>query len=428
MAGTKKIKHPILLTLGVVFIFHSVLKNNNDASSNKHDAVSITSSDSSQPEAKTEEVYSPTCEETVYAKPETYVEDSLWDTGTITTSSERSYSDETIDSQNENSSSYVSASYWDANPYTAIEKAIQEMASQITIEDDAYTLTWADVGTMPYGSFWIKSITSSHYTENGHDYNTYYFEYYNVSSDDIIEMKAQIDERYQEIVSYIPEDADTFETARIVHDILVSEISYDHTLTQDYRTSVYGGLVRGQAVCCGYATTYCFILNRLGIPCQIIQNDDHSFNKIGSTYVDVTWDDDDCIDENGNAVIRYTYFGMSLDTVNSIPAHEVAYVSYNEGSDAYILPSYFEYYGYELSYYDYNAIVNIFREQYSTGNLFPSVHFANSDAYYEFAEKINTDIWSILPDIGYSGEYIVFYPDEENLTWRLGLSPVISLD
>ena len=308
------------------------------------------------------------------------------------------------------------------DPYEAIEDAINRRESSICIVNDVYDLKWADVSAMgDYGCFWVSEITSSHYSEDGNDYNTYYFSYYNISENDIAVMKAQIDNQISNILSGIPAGQSQPDICKTVHDYLIGSISYDQSLTADYNENAFGGLVLGRCTCAGYAATYHCVLSRLGIPCAIVQNDTHAFCKVGQTYVDVCFDDIGAVDENGNAVISYYYFGMSYDQVISEPAHEVSYITHGYNNNDYIIPYYYE--NYELSYYDYNAVLNIYRDQLSRGNLFPIVLFTNYQAYEDCAEHMQSDIWAMLDELGYTGDYCVFYPNEERLTWGIGLSP-----
>lgn len=79
-----------------------------------------------------------------------------------------------------------------------------------------------------------------------------------------------------------------------IHDYLAANCVYDETLT--HKTG-YDALVRGTAVCQGYAEAYMDLLERCGIDCAIADSEamNHSWNLVnigGQWYhVDVTWDD-----------------------------------------------------------------------------------------------------------------------------------------
>ncbi len=102
------------------------------------------------------------------------------------------------------------------------------------------------------------------------------------------------------------------------HDYLATHIEYDKRLydgtmpNESYNN--FGALVRGTAVCNGYALAMCDLCNRVGIPCRMIDSDpmNHAWNVVqigGSWYhLDVTWDDptDDVL---GN--VKHTFFLLS---------------------------------------------------------------------------------------------------------------------
>ena len=88
------------------------------------------------------------------------------------------------------------------------------------------------------------------------------------------------------------------------------------------RYTGYGLLVKGTAVCQGYAEAYMDLMTRAGIPCIIVVSEDmnHSWNlvKIGGSWyhVDVTWDDpsfDQTKDVYG--YVGHNYFLISDNTM-----------------------------------------------------------------------------------------------------------------
>ena len=437
---TKKKKHPILTVIAVILFLRAVT---NNVKKEKNDFTSTDTGNTVQSERVSNSTYRQT-----EPQPENYdfVDYTADSSGTLTenddsiwnTAEESAYISDTCDDYwegsesadsiwgtTDNETTEASEIYVYEDPYETIERAIINREPQVTVVDGAYTLMWADISTFAYGSFWVSSIQSSYYEENGHDYSTYYFEYWDLTEADIKEMEAQIDARCQEIISRIPENADTFEKCKTVHDILVSEISYDHSDSLPYRWTVYGGLVQGQAICSGYAATYAYLLDQIGIPCQIVHNIVHAFNKVGDTYVDVCWDDHDTTDAYGNAIVLYNYFGTDYNTTNSRESHQVMYITSNNGSDEHILPSYNDYYGYVLSGYDYATVVEILREQYNAGNLFPTIQFTDLSTLHEFDEIIGKDFWSIMAEIGYTYEdYCSYVIDEDTLTCLFYLSDI----
>lgn len=89
-----------------------------------------------------------------------------------------------------------------------------------------------------------------------------------------------------------------WQMALSVHNYIIQHTAYDQTYE---KMSGYDALVNGSSVCNGYATLYMDVMNRLGIPCQMVICEDtgdgegHGWNLIqldGQWYhVDLTWDD-----------------------------------------------------------------------------------------------------------------------------------------
>lgn len=94
------------------------------------------------------------------------------------------------------------------------------------------------------------------------------------------------------------------EKIRQVHNWLINNIEYDTNLEAKEPYSIYGALREGKAVCEGYARSFKYILDELGIPCVLVsgtgtnsngETESHAWNYVqieNNWYaVDVTWDD-----------------------------------------------------------------------------------------------------------------------------------------
>lgn len=106
----------------------------------------------------------------------------------------------------------------------------------------------------------------------------------------------------QEALSVVMEDMTDVQKAVALHDYLVVNCEYDY---ENYLNNAipaesytaYGALVKGTAVCQGYALAYKYLLQEVGIPCYMVSSStmNHAWNMVeldGQLYqVDVTWDD-----------------------------------------------------------------------------------------------------------------------------------------
>ena len=150
---------------------------------------------------------------------------------------------------------------------------------------------------------------------------------YSASKDKRKKMKADTEKKATAILKKIikPEMTD-LQKEKVIHDYIVNHTAYDYnnyikgTIPMEDYTD-YGALVKGKAVCDGYAKAMFRLLNKAGVKCLYIvgtANDkngsfDHAWNKVkinGKYYnVDATWDDP--IYPDGKNGISYDYFNKS---------------------------------------------------------------------------------------------------------------------
>ncbi len=96
----------------------------------------------------------------------------------------------------------------------------------------------------------------------------------------------------------------TYNDIKMVHDYIINNTEYDTTISRPNIYNIYGALVNKQAVCEGYAKTFKYMMDGLGIPCTLVigvasnsegKNENHAWNYVkldGNWYaIDTTWDD-----------------------------------------------------------------------------------------------------------------------------------------
>lgn len=96
----------------------------------------------------------------------------------------------------------------------------------------------------------------------------------------------------------------TYEVILSAHDLLVDNVEYDKTLSNQNIRNVYGTLCNNKAVCEGYAKTFKYMMDAVNIPCIVVignatnskgENESHAWNYVkidGIWYgIDATWDD-----------------------------------------------------------------------------------------------------------------------------------------
>ncbi len=105
-----------------------------------------------------------------------------------------------------------------------------------------------------------------------------------------------------------------YERVLAVHDYLVRGCAFDSGESPAQASfTAYGALVLGSAVCQGYSDAFALVMERLGIPCVVVDSEEmsHAWNMVlvdGAWYhVDVTWDDPSP-DGGPDAAVSYVFF------------------------------------------------------------------------------------------------------------------------
>lgn len=160
-------------------------------------------------------------------------------------------------------------------------------------------------------SFWWGGTVNYYETEEG-TIPSITLEY-TYEGKTLAEMRAELDAAVERIMVDLP-DGSVFDKALYLHDKVAELVDYK---IGDHDQTAYGALVKGEAVCNGYATAYQLLLMKAGIPAWTINGVSdgvaHAWNLVWlnnktCVYTDVTWDDQDVIS-------RY-YFNMSLDEID----------------------------------------------------------------------------------------------------------------
>ena len=152
----------------------------------------------------------------------------------------------------------------------------------------------------------------------------------NFVSREVIDGKVRLLEAMRQEIARQLQGHSQYEQIREVHNWLINNIEYDVDLEAQEPYSIAGALTEGKAVCEGYARSFKFILDGLGISNVLVsgtatnsngETESHAWNYVqlnGNWYaVDVTWDDP-VIVGNGSAELddetRYKHFLKGSNT------------------------------------------------------------------------------------------------------------------
>ncbi len=142
--------------------------------------------------------------------------------------------------------------------------------------------------------FWLETAYVCKYTETGRcveiDLRT------NRTARDLEASQAAFAEQADAILSQARNMSSDYAKEKYVHDRLLDTVSY--YTGAEMNQSAYSALVEGRTVCAGYARSFQYILQQLGIPCYYCTGyagESHAWNIVvlddGCYNVDVTWDD-----------------------------------------------------------------------------------------------------------------------------------------
>ncbi len=213
----------------------------------------------------------------------------------------------------------------------------------------------------------------------------------------------ELNQKVQELANEAKKYSTDYERVKFVHDYLVTNVEYDHFAADEINNSVraassehaysaYGCLVKNKAVCSGYAKAFQLVMKTLGIKCDYITGDaggPHGWNCVyidgQGYYMDVTWDDADDKDANGNLCypegVEYKYFCV---TTQELSRNHTVDNGFTPPTCVAVENNYFVKEDYLVEKYNFNTVDEIFERQ---KNLqIKSVKFAS---YYEYLKAYN---------------------------------------
>lgn len=189
---------------------------------------------------------------------------------------------------------------------------------KITFSDifDTYQLIYNDQYTLFYISPTIEYVE-----ERTTGYITTMKLRYNFPKEDIEEMKKDIGNEADKILSKVNGEMSDYEIVKLFHDSIITSCKYSGEAENP--NNIYGCLVDKEALCQAYSQTFTYLCHRAGINALVVlgvANEPHMWNLVeidGDYYhIDLTWDDPDR-DRNPDSV-RYDYFGLTDERIREL--------------------------------------------------------------------------------------------------------------
>ena len=279
-----------------------------------------------------------------------------------------------------------------------IKTALKSCPKRILLWNGTYSGNPQDYAPL-YDCFWVDRFSSRNDTVMGIPVGIIEMNYSVTDPKTIARMQAEIDAVAWEILAKCPGDGDIFGDCLVIHDELIKRITYDRSLSFPHIYDIYGALVNGKAVCQGYAYAFSYLTNLLGYDSVVVISGNHAWNMINSwincneRFIDVTWDDLDCKDSRGYEYIRYDYFGLTKEMVESIKDHGIVGIN---GTQQPVVPdrepfNYHEMYGYVSFSYSYDELVEIFRMQDTSRGRTAAIRYLTDASWDAAKSRLLTD-------------------------------------
>lgn len=234
---------------------------------------------------------------------------------------------------------------------------------------------------------------------------------YQLTKEEAVERKAEIDQAVQAIVDNVDMQASDYNKVKYVFETLIRRTEYD--LNAPDNQNIYSVFVGGSSVCQGYAKATQYLLNCLGVECTLVQGtvengQGHAWNLVrvdGSYYyVDTTWGDASYQQEDGQSVdgqylpeINYDY--LCVTTEQLLRTHTISsIVPMPECMDT--AANYYVQEGALFESYDKEQMARLFKQAADRGENDVTVKCANEECFRLIKSALidEQDIFDYLPD------------------------------
>lgn len=226
--------------------------------------------------------------------------------------------------------------------YDRIAKAILDMDDKVTIPSSLEPPAMKQIYKYYYydhtENFYLSNVSMNYsYTNVAgvKKYKSYTFKFsYRYDKQTVTKMRSEIAAKAARLITAISGKSGDEAKERALHDALVGAVQYDSSAfdkPKDYPESftIYGALIKGTAVCDGYAKAMKLLLDSCGIQSIYVSGtaanssdvSSHAWNMVLISgkwyYLDATFDDPVFYDSKGQYInkniIDHTYFNFVQD-------------------------------------------------------------------------------------------------------------------
>lgn len=265
----------------------------------------------------------------------------------------------------DNKYAYNTLSAREQELYDSIYGAMMRLEPTVDIAtnnytEDEWTKVFSDVYYQETHLFWVDP-----YLIPGEIY------YKTTNTEEIEAMKKEIDNTAATIINGAAEYATEIDRVKYIHDYLVSINDFEKGGGGSYSPTIYGGLVLGHPQCEGYAKTFAYICNKLGMETIVMTGNvasgaSHAWNKIkvgGNWYnIDLT-NDDPILQTPSSKYIRHNFFMVPDAWIENVSHFRFNLSQMYSGVELFKAPTatssdYYFFNYYDKAYSGYNSAYN----------------------------------------------------------------------
>lgn len=178
--------------------------------------------------------------------------------------------------------------------------------------------------------FYVEGYTFTEHKAADNVTNITFSAIYNMTQDEAKDVLCVIEEKVDECIKNIPEDAGEYEKVKFVYEYLIKNTDYDMNAPDNQ--NICSVFLHGRSVCQGYAKATQYLLQKCGIVStlvlgEIIGGNAHAWNLVQVDgqyyYVDTTWGDasyqidlKDEIDDVPTLDINYDYLCVTTEQIS----------------------------------------------------------------------------------------------------------------
>lgn len=211
---------------------------------------------------------------------------------------------------------------YDAMVY-ALNNHIEKIEVE-TIDDEAMKKAFFYVLKDHPEIFWCNSFNrySSKYSDG--TVKTEFEPIYTLTKKERYNYQEQIDKVADSWLASIPSDADDYTKAKVIFDILASQVKYATDSAENQ--NIISVFINKQSVCQGYSKAFQYLLSKVGIESSLVRGESrgsaHAWNLVKLDgdyyYFDVTWATPSFDEDNENeSFINYSYFAVTTDEIQT---------------------------------------------------------------------------------------------------------------